>query len=217
MKKSLKQVVISFLFITLFLSCASLPRATVDLSVLLDRQIDALEQSHIKIIDKYFEEKQHHALNFLDNEWYPKYLENFFNNEEVEEVWNEIINNPDKKERILDLQMVVSIIQTEYMTVRSSLLTPLETTRWELLIAIQEEYNTARIINNAILNNIASVNDIQETRKEYLSKIIDIYSVESTINSYLEKADKILSEAQKGIDKYNKAESKIESIIENLK
>ena len=217
LKKSLKSIAISLLFVSLFVSCASLPRATVDLSMLLEKQISALEQSQIKLINKYFEEKQYHALSFLDNEWYPKYLENFFNDGNAEEIWNEIINNSDKKERISDLQMIVLIIQTEYMAMRDSLLLPLETTRRELLSAVQEEYNTARTMNNVVLNNIASVNEIQEARKEYLSKLVNVDSVENTIDTYLEKADKILYDAQKGFDKYNEAESKIESIIKNLK
>ncbi len=217
LKKSVKSIAISLLFVSLFVSCASLPRATVDLSMLLEKQISALEQSQIKLINKYFEEKQYHALSFLDNEWYPKYLENFFNDGNAEEIWNEIINNSDKKERISDLQMIVLIIQTEYMAMRDSLLLPLETTRRELLSAVQEEYNTARTMNNVVLNNIASVNEIQEARKEYLSKLVNVDSVENTIDTYLEKADKILYDAQKGFDKYNEAESKIESIIKNLK
>lgn len=217
MKKSVKSIAISLLFVSLFVSCASLPRATVDLSMLLEKQISALEQSHIKLINKYFEEKQYHILSFLDNEWYPKYLENFFNDGDAEDIWNEIINNSDKKERISDLQMVVSIIQTEYMAMRDSLLFPLETTRIELLSAVQEEYNTARTMNNTVLNNIASVNEIQEARKEYLSKLVNVDLVDNTIDTYFEKADKILSDAQKGLDQYNETESKIESIIKNLK
>lgn len=113
--------------------------------------------------------------------------------------------------------MIVLIIQTEYMAMRDSLLLPLETTRRELLSAVQEEYNTARTMNNVVLNNIASVNEIQEARKEYLSKLVNVDSVENTIDTYLEKADKILYDAQKGFDRYNEAESKIESIIKNLK
>ncbi|MFA7492962.1 MAG: hypothetical protein WCZ43_05555 [Proteiniphilum sp.] len=216
LKSSIKSIVFSFVFIPLLMSCVSLSRATVDLSILLDKQILALEQSHIKMIDKYFEEKRYHALGFLDNEWYPEYLKKFFNNEDAEEIWNEIINNPEKKERIYDLQMVVSIIQSEYMAMRDSLLLPLETTRRELLTTVQEEYNTARTMNNAVLNNVVSVNEIQEVRKEYLSKVGNVNSIENTINFYLEKADKILYDIQKGIDKYNEMESKIESIIENL-
>ena len=67
------------------------------------------------------------------------------------------------------------------------------------------------------LSNISSVNEIQEARKEYLSKLVNVDSIENTINIYFEEADKILNEAQKGLDKYGKTESKIKSIIKNLK
>ena len=100
LKKSVKLITLLGLVALSFVSCASLPRATIDMSMLLDKQISALEQSHIKLIDKYFEQKQYYALSFLDEEWYPKYLENFFGNKDAEEIWDEIINNADKKERI---------------------------------------------------------------------------------------------------------------------
>ena len=67
------------------------------------------------------------------------------------------------------------------------------------------------------LSNISSVNEIQEARKEYLSKLVNVDSIENTINIYFEEADKILNEAQKGLDKYGKTESKIKPIIKNLK
>jgi len=217
LKKSVKLITLLGLVALSFVSCASLPRATIDMSMLLDKQISALEQSHIKLIDKYFEQKQYYALSFLDEEWYPKYLENFFGNKDAEEIWDEIINNADKKERISDLQMIVAIIQTEYMTMRDSLLLPLEETHRELRTVVKEEYNTARTMNNAVLNNISSVNEIQEARKEYLSKLVNVDSIENTINIYFEEADKILNEVQKGLDKYGKTESKIKPIIKNLK
>jgi len=216
-KTSIKPVLFSFSFMLLFLSCASLPKATVDLSLLLDKQLSALEQNHILLIDKYFEEKQYHTLSFLDNVWYPDYLENFFNDKEAEEIWEEIIHNPDKKERISDLQMIVSIVQAKYMEMRDSLLLPLETARREVHTAVQQEYNMAKTMNNAILNNISSVNEIQEARKEYMSKIVDVNSIEKKMNVYLEKADQTLNQIQRAMESYNKAESKLESIIENLK
>jgi len=215
-KSSANSVVVLFFSLSFLSSCASLPKATVDMSVMLDRQIQVLEKNHIQIIDKYFEEQRYQALNLLDNEWYPNYLDRFFNDPEAEAIWNEIINNTNNKERISDLQEVVSIIQAEYMKMRDSLLLPLEENRREALAAVQEEYDVAQTMNNAILNNVASVNDIQEVRREYLSKIVDIGSIENKISTYLDRADKILDDAQRGIDAVNDADPKIKSVIERL-
>ena len=39
-------------------SCASIPHATVEMSVLLGQQIDALEQGHITMVDAFYKEKR---------------------------------------------------------------------------------------------------------------------------------------------------------------
>lgn len=184
----------------LFASCATIPRATVDLSIMLDKQITVLEQSHVALIDVYFGEKEREIIDFLDNEWYPLYLDNFFNDSDVEEVWEEIINSPDKDKRITDLQMVVSVIQSEYSAQRESLLGPLEETRRELLKVVQNEYQKARTMNDAVLNNVASANEVQEVRNAYLAKSVDVSFIESTIGTYFDKANSILTTFKKGVN-----------------
>ncbi len=216
-KKSVCSVIFSLICILIVSSCGSLPKATVDMSLLLEQQLTVLEQSHVRIIDTYFEAKQDYLLSYLDHEWYPEYLKDFLDNEEAEEIWNEIINNPDKKERISDLQMVVSIIQTEYMTVRESLLTPLENTRRELLTAVQEEYAKARTMNHAILNNITSIHEIQEARKKYISKIIDTDHMDNLLHSYLERTNNILDDIQKGVERFHETASERGSGINKSK
>lgn len=204
------------LLTVLLSSCATLPKATVDMSMLLNKQLQALETNHIQIIDKHFEVKREQSLDFLDNEWYPDYLNRFFSNDEAEEIWNEIVDNPDKKTRISDLQEVVEIIQEKYMAKRDSLLLPLEESHIKALELVRGEYSKAKTMNSAVLSNVASVNDIQEARREYLSKLVDVDSIENTISTYFERADKILDEARKGIEKYEEAESKIGSVLDKL-
>jgi hypothetical protein len=58
LNKSVKLIAVLVLVAPLLMSCASLPRATVDLSMLLDKQIFALEQSHIKLIIRFLNEAQ---------------------------------------------------------------------------------------------------------------------------------------------------------------
>lgn len=215
-KREIGLIIFSVFFLSFFSSCASLPKATVDMSIMLDKQLMVLERNHTAIIDKYFEEKQSQALSILDNDWYPNYLNHFFNDAGVEDIWNEMIENSDMEERISDLQGIVSIIQEEYMRMRDSLILPLESTRRELLTAVHEEYSVARTMNNAVLNNVASVNDIQELRREYLSKFVDVNSIENSIDAYFERAGKILENVQKGIETYNEAEPRVKSIIDKL-
>ena len=59
-------------------ACASIPHETVELSTLLGKQIDALEQSHVATINAYYAEKERTIIDFIDKTWYPQYLEKLF-------------------------------------------------------------------------------------------------------------------------------------------
>lgn len=50
----IKYLTILLVFV-LFSSCATLPKATVEMSVLLEKQLSTLENNHIAITNRYFE------------------------------------------------------------------------------------------------------------------------------------------------------------------
>ncbi len=207
-----------YLFLVVVLSsCASLPKATVEMSVLLEQQITGLEKNHLKMVNLYFEERESLALEFLNNEWYPMFLDNFFKEEAVVELWEETVNSKNTLERTGNVKMLTVVIQENYMGMRDSLFIPIQRMREEMRIAITEEYKKTRTMNAAITNNIASVNDIQEKRKELLLNFIDYELLENKLNEGLAQLDNIIDRSQKVVDEYKKNETKIEKIINQIK
>lgn len=73
-------------------ACASIPHATVELSTLLGKQIDAIEQSHVATINAYYTEKEKTFIDFIDKTWYPQYLERLFAEPTTIEYWNEVLS-----------------------------------------------------------------------------------------------------------------------------
>lgn len=205
------------LLVVVLSSCASLPKATVEMSVLLEQQITGLEKNHLKMVNLYFEERESLALEFLNNEWYPMFLDNFFKEEAVVELWEETVNSKNTLERTGNVKMLTVAIQENYMGMRDSLFIPIQRMREEMRIAIMDEYKKARTMNAAITNNIASVNDIQEKRKELLLNFIDYELLENKLNEGLAQLDNIIDRSQKVVDEYKKNETKIEEIINQIK
>ncbi len=201
----------------LMAACATLPKATVDTAMLLERQITILEQSHLALVDGIFAEKRAEALDLLDNELYPAILNNYFSYPQVEVDWKEAFENPNKVERVADLQELVSIIHAQYMEERNLLLLPIEEARNEAITTVREEYAKAKQMSGAILENVASVQEIQQMRRDNLSKVVDVDALEETVYGYLEKANEVLDKAKKGIEKVEKVAPKVESVIEKLK
>jgi hypothetical protein len=213
----MKSKLIYLLLVAMLSSCASLPKETVEMSVLLEQQITVLEKNHVKVLNLYFEERENLALEFLNNEWYPMYLDNFFKEIKVIELWEETVNSKNMLERIENVKMLTVVIQENYMERRDSLFIPIQKANEEMRIAIAEEYKKARTMNAAITNNIASVNDIQEKRKELLSNFIDYELLENKLNEGLNQLDNILDQGQKVVDEYKKNETKIDKIINQIK
>lgn len=205
------------LLVVVLSSCASLPKATVEMSVLLEQQITGLEKNHLKMVNLYFDERENLASEFLNDKWYPMFLDNFFKEEAVVELWEETVNSKNTLERTGNVKMLTVAIQENYMGMRDSLFIPIQRMREEMRIAIMDEYKKARTMNAAITNNIASVNDIQEKRKELLLNFIDYELLENKLNEGLAQLDNIIDRSQKVVDEYKKNETKIEEIINQIK
>lgn len=213
----MKSKLIYLLLAAVLSSCASLPKATVEMSVLLEQQIEGLEKNHLKMVNLYFDERENLALEFLNDEWYPMFLDNFFKEDAVIELWEETVNSKNMLDRTENVKMLTVVIQENYMVMRDSLFIPIQKMKEEMRIAITEEYNKAQTMNAAITNNIANVNDIQEKRKELLSNFIDYESLENKLNEGLNQLDNILDQSQKVVDKYKKNETKVDGIINQIK
>ncbi len=214
----MKAKLASLLFIIILLSsCASLPKATVEMSMLLEKQINILEENHLDMVTLYFDEKEKLAIEFLENEWYPMFLDKFYEKETITAFHEETLKLTDPLKRKENIEMLTTVIQENYMAERDSLITPIQKAKKEMTALVREEYNKARVMNAAITNNIASVNDIQEKRKELLSNIVDYESLENQLNERLAQLDDLLEQGQKTVDEYNKNEDKIDELLNKLK
>ena len=165
-------------------ACASIPHETVELSTLLGKQIDALEQSHVATINAYYAEKERTIIDFIDKTWYPQYLEKLFAESATIEYWNEVLSE-ELPQRIESLKEFTAMIQEDYSEEKQMLLTPL-----------QEHYALAREMNNTITNNVNSAHALQEKQKQLLSTVLDTDGIEQQVDLYFQKADSILNKAQ---------------------
>lgn len=211
--KKIKQLNILLVSLTalFFSSCATLPKATVEMSVLLERQITVLENNHYLIVNKYFEEKKQYAKEIIDKQWYPVFLDEFFKNEAVKEVWEEAIASSNAEARVDALKDIVQVVKEQHDAMTNSIIQPLEQARIECLTAIQNEYEKAKLMNQTITKNISSVNDVHEMRMRLLPA--EIQNAENIIYQYMEKADSILDKIQNSIQVYDQNKNKIQEIL----
>jgi len=213
----MRALIFKFLLIVCCTSCAVLPKATVEMSVLMDKQINALEENHLHLVNLYFDQREKSALNFLNKEWYPVYLNNFIQQETVATIWNQSLSDSKTEDRVAKMKLITQVTQEAYMQMRDSLLGPLSLSRKKMIELIGDEYRKTKAMNSAITNNVASVNEIQEKRKELISKIINTNELNFKIDGALQKVDSVINRIQKVPDVLRIKEAKIGGIINIIK
>lgn len=176
-------------------ACATIPHAAVELSSLLGQQIDALEQSHISTINAYYAEKERAIIDFLNEVWYQRYLEELFSRPATIEYWNEVLSE-ELPQRIESLKQLTELIQEDYSEEKEILLAPLQEGKKELLSIVQKHYELAREMNSTITNNVNSAHTLQEKQKQLLSTVVDTDAIQQQVDIYFQKADSVLNKAQ---------------------
>jgi len=199
-----KTILITTAFAAMLLtSCApTLPKETVNLSVLLETQIDALEKAHISVINAYFEEKKMQAEAIVDNKMYPEWLDDFFAKDVVKKEWGKAVAG-DSAQRMESFKAIVEITQKEYNTILRAAVEPIEKQHTETLALINEEYRKARNMVRTIRENMSSVREVQEARERLTPQ--EIKDAESALYQHIQNADAI-------IEKMRDTKTQIETI-----
>lgn len=201
----------------LLTSCATIPRASVEMSIQIEQQLYALKQANESVINAVFDAKEQNMTVYIDNTLFPEYLDGLFKNPSIQNVWDEMVANNNYEERLEVIVWLNKNIQKQYKETKDSLLLPIREERLRVLKSFNDEFNTTIQMNSTVTRNIASANTIQEAYEVLASKVIDTNRLDSIITSSLQNIDSKLNSIKKGIDVYEKNEDKINNIIKKIK
>lgn len=164
-----------------------------------------------------YKEKEKNITDYVDNVWFPQYLEEYFQKPIIQEAWNEAVNTDSLEYRLELIQTLTQICMEEYKTYKESLLSPIYAEKDTILRNFNEQYDLALKMNSIITRNVKSASDLQSEYKSYLNKIVSTEKLDSITQSSLDKIDKQFDNVIEGFDKYDKYEDKINSIINKIK
>lgn len=199
--------------IILLAGCATIPRASVDMSIQLEQQLYALKQANESVINSVFEAKEQNMIAHIDNKIFPAYLDGLFKDPSIQNIWDEMVANNNDGERLEVIVWLNKNVQKKYKETKDSLLLPIKEERARVLKSFNDEFNVAIRMNNTVTRNIASANAIQESYKNLASKLIDVNRLDSIVLNSLQVIDGKLNSMQKGIDVYKENEDKIHNIL----
>ena len=197
-------------FITIFfVGCTSIPPEAPQLSQELGKKISSIESANIKLLNKFFDQKRAEVHRFINEEWIPVFANKMFSNPKIERVWNTIVRENNKEDRLKFLIKLGPKLLKEIDNKRVELLTPLNELERTIEKNIRAEYSQARAMNNSISSFLVSVVDVKKNKERYLNmvgitndkigKVID--QTDDIVNTLLSKAGDIQDKVKKS-EKY---------------
>jgi hypothetical protein len=210
------KTLIAFLVGILITGCATIPKQSAQLSEELGYKLNNIEHSHILLLHNFFNQKREIVDEFIVETWIPKFSEEFFSNPTIEKTWNEIVNSDNKEDRLKFITLLGPRLFTQINKKRQELIKPLNDLEKEIEVKIQNEYNSAKSINNSLTSFLYSAAKVDENRSRYL----EMLGVSDTkIGDALNTTDKIVTDLVKGgettsdnLEKVNSYLSKLEEI-----
>lgn len=112
--------------IILLAGCATIPRASVDMSIQLEQQLYALKQANESVINSVFEAKEQNMIAHIDNKIFPVYLDGLFKDPSIQNIWDEMVANNNYEERLEVIVWLNKNVQKKYKETKDSLLLPIK-------------------------------------------------------------------------------------------
>jgi hypothetical protein len=152
-------------------ACATIPKESADLSIELGKRISAIEDAHMVLVDKYFDEKRNRIDEFVEKEWVPEFAVQFFANQQISNMWNQIVSSGNTADR---LQFIITLgpkLQTKINAKRLELIKPLDDAEQLIKQQLRDNYDHARAINNSVTSFLVSAVKVKENQNRYLEMV----------------------------------------------
>lgn len=202
-----------FLIVFSISGCTSLPKEAPLLSEEIGQQLIYLKSSHLLLLNQYFDVKRDLIDNFINQTWIPQFAKNTFNKPKVNNQWNKIVNSNNKKQRLLFITGLGTLLQKKINAKRLELMSPVNELEELLAARLNEHYGDIVTANSTLTVYLKSSVALNELQYKALKKL----KVDSKFKPHLDKADKIVEYIVSGKDSYLENKDKIDKILHKLK
>ena len=194
------------------------------LSLELGKEIQELENSHLKLVQTFFNLKRQNVKEYINTVWLPRFAENYFQEEEIANMWQFIVSEGSTEDRLQFILVTAPELQNELNRQYQRMIIPLDQLESEVELSLKQKYSNTKSINNSLTSFLVSASEIDENRQRYLdmigvsednlSKVID--ETESITSQMLATANTVNStydDIQQNLQKY---QEKLNEILNRL-
>ena len=219
------QIVHLICLLTLIIGCASVPKEVVELSYRTGEDLVSLHRSYDKLIQIYFENMHSDRIEYLDELWYTRFLQNWMIKGELvaiakgEKIWSEeeqkLIPTPpgsNPQEMLLTLRDWVDYALYAYEVKEESLIKPLDEKEVVLREEVERAFRQVMRANAHITAHLNSLREVQEVQDEVLEGL-HIKDLRESINETLINVSEI---GAKELENIKLIDEQIEDVTDQI-
>lgn len=176
----MKKKLLIFISLLLMASCAKIPMQSVTLTDAIMKEGNRMHQLNITLINKMFKEKREKIDDFIENEYTPKFLEEF--NERI----------PEGVDIEAELPKILKSIIPEINARRDRMQSALEEQRVKLIAKLEQDYHIYENATTELKDLLESAVKVGKERKELFNMVkelsndkIDLNQVESSLDRFI--------------------------------
>lgn len=220
-KRRIKKLLFAILILVAE-GCATVPVEVVELSYATGKDLQSLYTSYDVMTHQLYENMRSQRLAYLDDVWYPKFLEEWRDDGELiaiakgDKVWSiskeKLISTPPgtgDTEKLQTLSDWITFALYAYENKEEELLNPLDRDEVTLRADIKQAFDRIIRANATITAHLNSLREVQKVQDEAL-EALDLKELRDQINDGLINVSK---NAEDALKKIKEEDSKIESTV----
>ena len=211
-----------FPLLVVFTSCGKIPSEASELSAELGNRISEIEQAHMNLLHRFFDEKRGQTDKFVFDVWLPIAAREILVRPGMENLWQEVVDSDDPQDRIKYVLEIAPKIQGVINAKRNELHDPLDKLEKLTERKLRATYLQARAINNSLTSFLTSASKVERNRERLLEVIglTDTNQIMDKVVDEVGSAVNVLSsEAQKAeaaVDTTEAFIKKLEKLADSL-
>lgn len=164
--------------ILLMAACAQVPKAAVELSATVGRDMTEMQRAHTALVNIHYEQHLANINRFIDEVYLPWQVQRTL----ADELWkNEMLSaiesasrvdptGANQRESLQKIEIFLQVIYEEVEQYRRSKLEPVEAQKAELLTSLQQSYERIHYANSIVTGHLASVVKVHNAQNELLKE-----------------------------------------------
>jgi hypothetical protein len=221
----IKKVLLFIIMFSMLVGCGSVPKEVVELSYVIGEDLHSMNSSYDKLIHEYFENLRTQRRNYIDDVWYPRFLENWRDDGELvaiakgqrifSEKVNRLINTPkgtDPKESLETLNDWVNFALYAYEVKENELIKPVDDNEKMLRTNVNQAFMRLVRANSTItahLNSLRKVNEVQDD-------VLDALNIKGLRDKINDTLVKISVDAKDAFEKVKEADKKVNNLTRQV-